>query len=673
MRTRLITAATSLVALAGLACDDPAPSAPAAPQAVGPASTASDAPPRRLHWFLPDGMRADPEVFDVFRWADEGKLPNLKKLMDRGTYGYSIPTFPSHTPTNFATLMTGAPPEVHGIADGPMRTAGNPLARPSVGGFSSSARRVPAAWSLLEDSGRKVVVMSMPGSTPPELDNGVTVRGRWGGWGADFPALLFEHDDAARKKDLGRLSRLFMLSTELTRFVETRPPTPVSRLPNGTLPRFEATLDVYGASLRVVGLDTDADSSPDKLAFLDDSGQHLATLAQGEWSDWHAASVDWKALDIPTSIRLHVVRLAGDDDFRVRVLVDTLNDTVTQPSEEAAALRADAGPMVDFVDNFPAQLIHYNEDKQTFLDEARQSWEWHARAVKSVYARHQPGAVFHNIYTPNQMLTSRWWMGFVDPASSRYAEVDDATRQQLWSEVHSMYQGLDTILGEAMAGAGDDALVVLSSDHGAAPMDQVVRLNDFFAQKGWLARKTDPTTGGQVVDWDRSQVVFLQMYSVYINPEGLGGTWNRASGPAYEALRDEVSAALLSLRDDDGKAPVASVLDWEQADQRFLPPDRVGDLIVANHPGYGWSEETTAQQAVFSVPRATGYKQSIEPASTKAVWTPFVIAGPGIRKNHRLAEPIRHIDQLPTILTALGEPVPEHATGTVQASVLATP
>lgn len=132
---------------------------------------------------MPDGMRADPEVFDIFRWAEVGRMPHLHALMQRGTYGWSIPTFPSHTPTNFATLLTGAPPAVHGVADGPMRVEGSPLARPSVGGFSSSARRVPAAWSLLEDTGRKVVVMSMPGSTPPEMANGVTVRGRWGGWG----------------------------------------------------------------------------------------------------------------------------------------------------------------------------------------------------------------------------------------------------------------------------------------------------------------------------------------------------------------------------------------------------------------------------------------------------------------------------------------------------------
>ena len=173
-----------------------------------------------------------------------------------------------------------------------------------------------------------------------------------------------------------------------------------------------------------------------------------------------------------------------------------------------------------------------------------------------------------------------------------------------------------------------------------------------------------------MVDWERSQVVFLQMYSVYINPDGLGGDWERGSGQAYEALRAQVTAALLTLRDGNGTPPVASVLPWEEADGRFLPSDRVGDLIVANQPGYGWSEETTAQREIFEVPKATGYKQSIEPGSTKAVWTPFVIAGPGVQKNHRLEQPIQHIDQLPTILTALGVDVPTHATGSVVKAAL---
>jgi predicted AlkP superfamily phosphohydrolase/phosphomutase len=639
----------------------------------GPAETVAvvEPEPTRLHWFIPDGTRADPEVFDVFAWAQQGKLPNLKKLMDRGAYGYSIPTFPSHTPTNFATLLTGAWPSSHGVADGPMRAEGAPLARPSVGGFRSTARKLPAIWSVLESSHDKIILLSMPGSTPPELQpGGITIRGRWGGWGADLPSVLFEPHTAERVEALGREARLFMLGEELTRFVEKTPPEPW-RLPSDTEALWEVTLEAHGFSVHALAVDTDQDGTPDSLRFSQDRAAALADLAEGEWSEWIPTELTWKDKKVSSNVRLNVVRLKDDGHFRVRLLVDALNRFVTEPATVAEPLKKAAGPMVDFVDNFPAQLIHYPEDKDTFLSEVRQSLAWHKSAVPALYEQHHPDVFVHDIYTPNQMLTSRWWMGALDPASQRYGDYSDAEREKLWAEVHELYQGLDAILGEAMKAAGDDALVVFSSDHGAAPMNRNVRLNNHFAEQGWLSVTEDPKTGAPIVDWDASKVVFLQMYSVYIDPEGLGGNWTRASGEAYEALRTQVIASLEALQDADGTHPVASVVRWEDAgEQRRIPADRIGDLVVSNQPGFGWSEETTGDGQTFITPLATGYKQAIEPGSTQAVWTPFVIAGPGVKAGAVLSEPIRHIDQLPTLLTALGLPIPDHVQGRVLTEIL---
>ncbi len=186
--------------------------------------TAEGGTAQRLHWFIPDGMRADPDVMTVFEWAQSGELPNIKALMDRGAWGYSIPTFPTHTPTNFATLLTGAYPERHGVADGPMHVEGHPLQRPSVGGFSSVARKLPAVWTLLEGAGKRPFLLSVPGSTPPELrGGGMTVRGRWGGWGADLHSMIFEQASTERLLEVGRGARLFFLGDDLTRFVEMKP------------------------------------------------------------------------------------------------------------------------------------------------------------------------------------------------------------------------------------------------------------------------------------------------------------------------------------------------------------------------------------------------------------------------------------------------------------------
>jgi predicted AlkP superfamily pyrophosphatase or phosphodiesterase len=72
------------------------------------AAESGKGPAKKIYWLIPSGLRADTGDFNVYKWAREGKLPNLKRMMDEGAYGYSVPDFPSSTPVNYATLITGA-------------------------------------------------------------------------------------------------------------------------------------------------------------------------------------------------------------------------------------------------------------------------------------------------------------------------------------------------------------------------------------------------------------------------------------------------------------------------------------------------------------------------------------------------------------------------------------
>src|SRR5436190_2942396 len=67
--------------------------------------------PTKLYWFIPDGLRAEPDLFKLFEWAQEGYLPHIKYMMDHGAHGYSKPVFPTHTPVNFAALLSGCTPK----------------------------------------------------------------------------------------------------------------------------------------------------------------------------------------------------------------------------------------------------------------------------------------------------------------------------------------------------------------------------------------------------------------------------------------------------------------------------------------------------------------------------------------------------------------------------------
>lgn len=629
---------------------------------------------RKLYWFIPDGMRAEPFLFKIYEWAQAGELPHIKQLMERGSYGYARPTFPTHTPTNFASLLTGTYPERHGVTDGPMHVEGRALDKVAIGGFSSVAKKVPPIWMDFEKAGKTVSLLSVPGSTPPELVKGNTFRGRWGGWGADFHALLFEStSDPTRRLSRGRRTRLFFVGRELTRQIEHRQVEGWDPLPPSSSPAFEVVLEGWGETIYAVVTDStdDGQQNYDHVSFSLDKQRVVAALRQGEESDWIPVTLTWRTQDgvmaVNTECRLSVIKLADDGQLRIRVFYNNLNKWNTSPPQAATQLLAKTGPMVDFVDNFPPQLIYEPSDKQAFLRELDASLAWHRGAVSALIDTFRSDVIIHDTYSPNQMLTSRWWMGFIDPQSRRYHAVSEDERKGLWADVKGMYRQLDEIVGEIMAHADEHTYVVLSSDHGVVPLDRWVHLNNFFAKQGWLSFTRNPTTGEPSIDWEHTQVVYLKMAHVYIRPDGLTGPYRRDAGNAYEALRQRVAEALRALQDANGVQPVVAVVNWEEAQEVLrLSPDRVGDLVIANAPGYGWNEELTEDLSVFSEPLESGYKQAILSEEIPGMWTPFMIAGPGIKPHHFLGDqPVEMVDQYPTIMKALGQDIPEYVQGKV--------
>lgn len=630
------------------------------------AAAAPAAPATKLYWFIPDGMRAEPELFNIYQWAAEGKLPNIRRMMERGSYGFAKPVFPSHTPANFASLFTGSYPEVHGVNDGPMHTEGNPLGQVSITGFSSAAKKVEPIWVTLERMlSCEPVLLSVPGSTPPELKSGMTIRGRWGRWGADFPAINFQDSASTVFQNVDpNAARLFYQGPRLTQ------PATKEAAQGWTLgvrsysPALEATLTAWGATVYAQVSDSTDNGriDYDTVTFSTNKVDQLCALKGGAWSDWVPITLKWQLpaqqleRAVATSVKIKVIRLESDGQFRVRFLYNQLNKHLTEPDYIAEELIKGAGPMVDFVDNFPPQLIYFPEDKATFLEEAGLSLDWHRDAAGFLLERYRPQLFIQNTYTPNQMLTSRWWMGHVDPRSSRYHQVTAEERERLWREVHWMYEKLDAIVGTLLKHADEKTIVALSSDHGAVPLDAQVRLNNLFAREGWLKFRVDPKTRERTIEWAATKVVYLNMHNIYINPRGLGGNWKRASGPEYEKLRDQVRRLLEGLVDRDGVKPVEKIVDWEDSTRRLrLLAERSGDLIIANRAGYGWSEEVSEDMEIFAVPRVTGYKQAIVSDRVKGLWTPFMIAGPGIRQGHFLGnKPISLVDEYPTLLRGLG-------------------
>lgn len=642
--------------------------------------------PLKLYWFIPDGLRAEAVTFKVYEWARSGELPNFKYLMENGSYGYSIPQFPSHTPVNFASLLTGATPKTHGISDGPIRLEGYPLKMAAIGGFKSTSKLVDPISFDLEQKGESVALLSVPGTTPPELDFGLTVKGRWGGWGFDFTSVIWQTETPVISNlNRDEASRVFYTGPRLTEKVDFVPAKGWSKeIVAKYNPQFESRISPWGFNHFIFYSNSTKGLAEGPIIGISKGKKSvIASVVLGKWSDWLPVELyyqsknpydinkpkrmEWEEVvsevKIPTNFKVRFVLGDSSKDVRVRYIFDGLNESLVSPSNEYEAIKESTGPFVDFVDNFPPQLIHFEEDKAVFLEESAMSIESHRRLLAKVLSDRRHSVVLQNIYTPNQMLTSRWWMAYLDPQSDRYNDIDEEKRQQLWREVKEMYKGIDLILGEALNKMDSNSTIVLSSDHGILPLNYEVRVNNILAQKGWLKYSWNPKKGTTEIDWAKTKVVFLNMYHLFVNPNGLSGPYKPNRSKETEDLVAQVKQELTRLRGPNGRKIFDKVLTRKEANVFNLPEGRIGDLVIAANPGFHWVEDIHRNGQVFHQPKNSGYKQAVDPHKAEGLQTPFLILSPKVKKGFQIASPIRHIDQLATIYKALGYLVPEHCEG----------
>lgn len=119
---------------------------------------------RKVAVFGLDGV-----TFDLLKpWLDEGRLPNLAKMLDGGVQGPLRSTIPPVSASAWASFATGSNPGQHGLVD---------FTYPAPDGYeiqvsNGRTRAVPALWEIVGHAGGQVGVVSMPMTFPPQPVNG---------------------------------------------------------------------------------------------------------------------------------------------------------------------------------------------------------------------------------------------------------------------------------------------------------------------------------------------------------------------------------------------------------------------------------------------------------------------------------------------------------------------
>lgn len=114
----------------------------------------------------------DGGTLDLIRpWAEEGHLAHLGRLMAEGAWGLLESTLPPVTSPAWPTFATGKNPGKHGVFD---------FIRPRGSDFdmvNSTSIRSRTLWQILSDAGRRVGVMNVPVTYPPQPVNGFMIGG----------------------------------------------------------------------------------------------------------------------------------------------------------------------------------------------------------------------------------------------------------------------------------------------------------------------------------------------------------------------------------------------------------------------------------------------------------------------------------------------------------------
>ena len=116
----------------------------------------------------------DGATFDLLApWMEEGLLPALRQLVTKGARGELQSTIPPSTAPAWVSMVTGKNPGKHGVFDFRLGLSSG-FERPLVSSHSIGAQRL---WQVLNRKGKKVGLINLPLTYPPEPVEGFLISG----------------------------------------------------------------------------------------------------------------------------------------------------------------------------------------------------------------------------------------------------------------------------------------------------------------------------------------------------------------------------------------------------------------------------------------------------------------------------------------------------------------
>ncbi len=590
---------------------------------------------KKLYLVGIDGM--SPKIAEKF--IAEGRMPSISALINDGAWSKAIPSLPVFTPTNWATISTGARSGTHGVFLWGSHVPGEGIEEDHFDEcMTSTICTAEYLWEAGLRQGRKSVLLNYIGY--PSDQDGIYHVDWFYGPNRDYFGLATCCVYIIGAGEKRRESRWEKWAGLWDGNGTVRLDVPFSHGQGGISPKI-SRMDGEG-KIRI------------------EAGGQEAELAEGEWSGWFhfdlesgRASVRWKLLPKAPGGDGRVTRI-----YRSSIYIDS---DFCSPGETGRELVRRLGPYIN--DDVGKLYLDGLVDRDTFLEETRYKFDWIAGCFRLMEEGYDVSMFFLHWHYVDSVQHA--FLGRADRTGGDYG--GGADEEKAVEMLREGYMLADELTGKLLAIAGPEDAFVVVSDHGNIPNHHRVSLCNLFMEKGWM--KIDVAGGAPKVDLAASRVV-VNLSHVYISLKGRDPEGIVEEGD-YTAFREEVRSAILSVRDPDTDlSPFASVLRKEEASVAGVAGDGTGDIVLVFDRGYVWSgSEVVTLGEKRIVWKTGGANHGSQPPTAETEFSSnfatFIARGHGVRKGYRRRRPIFLTDVVPAACRILGIEVTAQCEGSV--------
>ncbi len=630
-----------------------------------------------------DGM--EPSLVD--RFMGEGKMPNLKRLKEMGSYRLLGTTTPPLSPVAWSSFLTGVNPGKHNIYDflnsdrrtylpnlssvsihPPTRTLklGRytiPLNKPEI----RLLRKGKPFWNTLGEHGIFTSVIRVPITFPPEKCRGVVLsamcvpdlRGTQG-------LFSFYSTRPAGEERTGGEQHVVRREGNEVRCELIGPDNSMKEGAGAMKVPF---------TVRIGGKGRDATL---------EIGDEKHPLKLGEYSDW--ITVVFKAgAGVKVNGICRFMLISTEPEFELYVMPINLDPEkpampISYPAAYSTYLAKQFGSYATL--GLAEDTWALNEtliDDDAFLEQCVSIDGEREQQFFDALDKTSRGLCVC-VFDGTDRIQHMFWRYLEKdhPAYPGNLHPDTYKANGHEKTIEDLYVRMDRLVGQTMKKVlnGDDGtMLMVISDHGFSPFRRGIDLNRWLIENGYMKLNPDAKPGEKFlagVDWANTRAYALGLAGMFINQKGREAKGIVEAGEETRRLKQEIIGKMNGLKDPaNGQVAIVKVRDKEEA---YTGPYRetAPDLVIGYNRGYRVGWDTAIGRITASV-----FADNTKAWSGDHCIDPDLIPGILFCSHKVLSESPRLMDLGPTALDLFGVSVPENMDGVplkvdTQSSVVAS-